>query len=384
MRRGTRWLGALLAVILLAAGACGAARDDSATTTSATGRNVPRHHPEVPALDDPAAASVTGALPQGELDEAAVADLAAQILDAQSSVTSWQATGFVSLELGLSADSGFAVPRIQLNDVPLGLITKVGDLVRVETDMLGVLAAGLVNPGDEARRDRADLPGLEILMGSNREVYVKLRSLVALSELDGSPPPRWIADLVAEHGDAADELWVLLDVSDRIDEEVLEGLGLQPQAIFDDFVELLRLSSAEGVLLEARSGDRTEVAGVEVQEYLFVLDVAAMVASPSLLQTLFGEEVGGPETLPDDFLGDLPDPVHLEFTVHIDEDYLIRRTSVDFDASGLLTAMFVESGDAPFLDRIESWFSAQLEVLAVNDPSLSVTLPDPSLVVEMP
>ena len=417
-RRRTRLPTGLLVALLLA-GACGGAGDDPVATVSLTeaptqagqaaappptppeppSPSPAEQPPELPAgsaepaaepVDSPAAPPAeteSRALPQGELDEAAVTALAARIIEAQSNVTSWQARTFMSVRLGFRGDSGIAIPGIAIDDVLTGSLTRVGDLVRIESNMAGILAETLVDAEDEVRRELANLPPLEVVMGSAMEAYVKLGPLLALRDLDPPTPPQWMADLVAEHGDDLGDLWVLLDLTDHIDEEVLAELGLQSQSALEDFIELIVLSSAEGALLEARSGGRSQVAGAEAQEYLFVLDLAAMAEFPSVLEGLLGEDSGQAGPPLDGFLGGLSGPVPVDLTVHIDENHLIRRVVVDFDVGRVLAALFNEpsrTDGVAGVDQIEGLFSARLETVAVNDPSLSVTLPDPSLVVPLP
>ena len=104
---------------------------------------------------------------------------------------------------------------------------------------------------------------------------------------------------------------------------------------------------------------------------------------------LGGPEAGGPP--PEDSLGALPS-LPTAITVHVDDGGFARQVQLDLDLGAILMAVFAgfgEIGDVPEgadvgLPEIDYLLSMRFDVLAVNDPSLAVTLPDPAVVVDVP
>ena len=203
-----------------------------------------------------------------------------------------------------------------------------------------------------------------------------------------------MAELKAEHGDGFGDIWGFVDLaeSDRTTNEVLAALdldvGLAVQPFGDDLVGLLASAFADGALLEARGGNRTQVGGVDTEQYSFVIDLMALTEMPDILGSVLGPDVGGGDASSSMFPGPLP----VRFTVHVDDDYVVRRIVVDVDLGEILNAAFAEFGElggAPEgveseIPEIELLYSIRLETVSVNDPSLSVTLPDASQVIELP
>lgn len=131
---------------------------------------------------------------------------------------------------------------------------------------------------------------------------------------------------------------------------------------------------------------------MSTQGYTFVIDLAELTRDlPPFLEGFLGGPGAG-EPPPDDLLGTLPVPLATEFTLHVGGDGLVRGVGFDLDLGEILAAGFSgfgEMGETPEgadieFPEIEYRVAIRLETLAVNDPALSVTLPDPSLVVELP
>ena len=167
------------------------------------------------------------------------------------------------------------------------------------------------------------------------------------------------------------------------------GFAVQPlgDALGDDFVELLGLAVSDGAVLEARGGGRAQVAGVETEQYSFLVDLMALAEMPGLVASMLGEDLGGGESPAVSFPGPLP----TQYTIHLDDDDVVRRVVVDVDLGAILAAVFAEfdqlvegsEGEESGMPEIEFRISSRLETPSVNDPALSVTLPDPSQVVEL-
>ena len=323
---------------------------------------------------------------EDELDEAAVAALVERIEAGRAGVTSSLSELYMSMEMSFPDE-----PELAISDVPLAVVTQVGDLVRAEMDIMALMVA-MMGAGDFS--DDPALPAfppLEMVVEGDTRLYVRLSPLVALDQTPANP---WLAELKAEHGDGFGDRWGFVDLakSDRTPTEVLADLGLDAglavQPFGDDLVGLLASALADGALLEARGGNRTQVGGVDTEQYSFLIDVAALTEMPDLLGSVLGEEFGGGEASPGGFPGALP----VRFTIHVDDDYVGRRIVVDVDLGEILNAAFAEFGELGSppevveseIPDIELLFSIRLETVSVNDSSLSVTLPDPSQVIELP
>ena len=323
---------------------------------------------------------------EDELDEAAVAALVERIEAGRAGVTSSLSELYMSMEMSFPGE-----PELAISDVPLAVVTKVGDLVRAEMDITAFIAA-MMGAGDFS--DDPELPAfppLEMLVEGDTRLYVSFSPLVALDQTPANP---WLAELKAEHGDGFGDIWGFVDLaeSDRTTNEVLAALdldvGLAVQPFGDDLVGLLASAFADGALLEARGGNRTQVGGVDTEQYSFVIDLMALTEMPDILGSVLGPDVGGGDASSSMFPGPLP----VRFTVHVDDDYVVRRIVVDVDLGEILNAAFAEFGElggAPEgveseIPEIELLYSIRLETVSVNDPSLSVTLPDASQVIELP
>ncbi len=343
---------------------------------------------EPAAVTDPPAAPPVESQPEDVLDEAAIAELAVRLAAAQATVTSAQRRMYVSFALSVPGE-----PPVVIDAVPLMTLTEVGELGRSEVDLAGFRTGVFGAAGDLAGSESLDLPPLEIIGEGDTRLYVKLTSLEVFSELDPAAVSPWSADLIAEHGGDIEDLWGLVDVTTGPGAEALALLGVSPQiSVQDNILDLLADGLSGGGLLEARREGHSEVAGIETQEYTFVLDLAAMAEVPDSLGMVLGDAPDGAGAQADDFLSGLTGPLPIEAIVHVDSDDLIRRSAFVVDIGAVLAAIFgaiADGGDVPegaetVFDEIEYVMSMRMDVVALNDPSLVVELPDPSLVVELP
>lgn len=330
----------------------------------------------------PAAAVEPSEVAGDELDEAAVTALAERLAAAQASTTSTQMRVYMSVAASFPDE-----PPVTMEDVPFMTLTEVGDLARAEMDMAGFVAGmfGAADPGTEM----PDLPTLEMILEGETGFYLKLESLAALDPGDPSP---WPEDLLAEHGGDIGELWGFVDLTSATAAEILAPLGVTPQtALQDDLVDLLAGSLPEGALLEARMGGATDVAGTPTRQYSFVLDLVALSELPDSLGMLLGPDPGGLGAPEGDPLGGLGGPLPVEYVVHVDSDDLVRRIVVVVDIGAMLTQVFdalaadegLPEGADAVLPEFEYVMSMRMDVVAHNDPSLAVELPDPSVVVDL-
>ena len=308
--------------------------------------------------------------------------LGERLAAAQAAVTSTQMSVYMSIAASFPGE-----PPVSMDDVPFMTLTEVGDLARAELDMGGFIAgmSGAADPGSEM----PPVPSLEMILEGETGFYLRLESLATLDPMGPSP---WPEDLLAEHGGDIGDLWGFVDLTSTEAAEILAPLGFTPQAALqDDLLDLLTGSLPEGALLEARMGGATALAGIPVQEYSFLLDLAALGEMPDTLGMLLGPNQGGPSP-EGDLLGGLGGPLPVEYVLHVDSDDLIRRIVAVLDIGAMLTQLFsVLAQDEGFPDGAEAdlpdfeyVMSMRIEVVALNDPSLTVELPDPSLVVELP
>ena len=308
--------------------------------------------------------------------------LAARLAAAQASVTSSQMSVSMSIAASFPGE-----PPVAMDDVPFMTLTEVGDLARAELDMGAFMAgmSGAADPGSEM----PPLPSLEMILDGDTGFYLKLESLAALdAALDPMGPSPWPEDLLAEHGGDVGDLWGFVDLTSTEAAEILAPLGVTPQAALqDDLLDLLTGGLPEGALLEARMGGATALAGIPVQEYSFLLDLAALSEMPDTLGMLLGPNQGGPSPEGDLLGGPLP----VEYVVHVDSGDLIRQIVAVVDIGAMLTQMFdafaldegLPEGAEADLPDFEYVMSMRMDVVALNDPSLAVELPDPLLVVDL-
>ena len=397
-----------LVVGLLVASACSDPDDSQVATLTETKPPAPVEvtqdappDPPPPAAEPPAAPEVTPAeaptapepesppepepppLPQGELDAAAVAALISTIDAAQSGVTSSREQLYLTLQLSFGGQSAGSV-----SDVPFTLSTTVGDLTHIQMDPAALAALSGFEDGMPQPAPAGAQPFEMVLDGSSQQLYVKLGPLAALGP--GEQPPE-LASLAAQRGAELADLWGRADLAGDLP-PFLGGVGLGAQPSQAEFLALLKAASDSGSILEARADGSGQVASVATQVYTFVIDLAKLIADlpPFLEGFLGGPGAGG--VPPDDLLGSLAVPLATEFTLHVGGDGLARQVGFDLDLGEILMAVFSgfgEMGETPdgadieFPD-IEYRVAMRFETLAVNDPSLVVTLPDPALVVDLP
>lgn len=347
----------------------------------------PEPPPERPAESsaEPPAAPAESAMGEGELDEAAVAALAERIEAGRAGVTSSLSELYMSMEMSFPGE-----PELSVSDVPLAVVTQVGDLVRADMDIMAFMAT-VMGAGDSGGDPALpEFPPLEMIVEGDTRLYVKLSSFAALDPMAENP---WPAEFEAEHGDDVGELWGFVDLADVSGNpnEALADLGLDldfaAQPFGNDLVGLLGLAVADGALLEARGGGRAQVAGVETEQYSFLVDLMALAEMPDLFASMLGEDLGGGGSP----AGGFPGPLPIQYTIHLDDDDIVRRIVLGLDMGAILDALFAgfgELGEGPEgsesgMTEIEFRISSRLETLSVNDPALSVTLPDPSQVVEL-
>ena len=320
-------------------------------------------------------------MPEGELDAAAVADLVASVEVAQSGVTSSLEQVYLTMELSLGGQSMGSV-----SDVPYALSTTVGDLTHVLIDQSALAALSAVEDG-MAPGGPAEAPPMEMVLDTTtQQIYVRLAPLADLGP--GEQPP-FVADLVAG-GEDISNLWGRPSI-DSPDQEFLPGFSPGTRPGIGVFLELLRAASDVGSVLEAQSVGPSETAGVATQEYAFALDLAALAGQwPPFLESFLGAPGGG-EAPPPELLDSLA-PLVSDFSLHVDGAGTARRAGFDLDLGALLMAAFAgfgEAADAPEgaeigLPEFEYRLAMSVEALAVNDPSLTVSLPDPSQVIDVP
>ena len=326
---------------------------------------------EPPAGDDEAAAG---------LDEAAVADVIAGVLEAQSGVTSISEQVYLTLRVRYEGE-----PDVDVDDVPYAFSTTTGDRTYLRINQAALANLGAAEDGTDPAVP-ADAAPIEIILDEGAEqVFVRLGPLAAMSP-DGDMDDL-AAELAAQDFDMADldDLWGRVDSGGEAF-PLMQDFGVSAMSLFGEFLELLEVASSGGSILAAGAGGPSEAAGVPTEEYRFEIDLAAMADQlPPFFESFFGG-VGG--TGDDEFLGDLPVPITLDYVLHVDADGLARRAVVDLDMGAILMAalagfgeLFGEGGGMP---EIKYRVIVRTDVVGVNDPTLSVTLPDPSLIVELP
>ena len=317
-----------------------------------------------------------------ELDEAAVNALVERMLAAQAGVTSSLTEMYMTVATSFPGE-----PDVAVSDVPFGVATTVGDLVRLEVDMTAMRDPA----GEGGGSGPADDPLLEVVIEDDTRLYLNLG---ALEDLDLAADSPWLAGLDVESGYDGGDLWGLVDLAqvDSAPDESWVHLGIRPilgtDPLGEDVGRLLALALADGALLEARSGERTQVMGVDTMPYSFVIDLVALSEMPDLLGSLGGEAAAGGEAS----LISLPGPLPIRYTVHLDDEDVDRRTVVEVDMGALMSAAVaafeldvVSEEEKREYAEIEFHFhlAVRLDTHSINDPALTVTLPDPSQVIDL-
>lgn len=211
------------------------------------------------------------------------------------------------------------------------------------------------------------------LEGGER-VYVKLAPL-----LIGMPDqPQWVLDLADEHGGNVAELWGLVDLRTASPASVEVLSALAPMLVVLDKVpepEELPTLDPEVTGGELHSLGRAEVGGVEVERYRVDPDAGEIAG----LAAIMGDFVEIDDTV------DLRYIDAIEGEIFVDEHGYIRRRTSDVDI-GMWAELMRESGD--FADEeipdVSGHFLSRLDTMLINNRALSVELPHPSLVVELP
>ncbi len=341
-----------------------------AESTPETSEPVPEPAPPAPA-----------AAVEGPLDGTTAAAVISTLSESQQAVTSSRVQVYLSMQLSIDGVSAGS-----LSNVPFVLYTTSGDRTHVQVDQSSLAALSGFEDGMPTAAP-ANLPPLELILdGAGGQAYVKLAPLAALGP--GEQPPELQA--LVQQGADLSNLWGRSVLDESVD-EILPVAVVGERPTLGEFLTLLQAASDGGSILEARGDGSGEVAGVATQAYTFVIDLGALSADlpPFLAGFLGGPGAGGPP--PEDFLGALP-TLPSEVTVHIDTAGFVRQVQIELDLGAILMAVFAgfaEMGDGPEgaeigLPEFEYLLSMRFETLAVNDPSLTVPLPDPSQVVDIP
>ena len=393
--RATLLAGCLAAVLMVAA-ACGGSSEDQVAiltedrppppTTEPAGEMLPAEPPPAAPAEPTTAPTEAPAPPatpaavEGPLDAQAAAAVVASLGESQHAVTSTRVQVYVSMQLSIEGVSAGSV-----SDVPFVLYTTVGDRTHVQIDQSALAALSAFEDGMPSSAP-ANLPPIEMVLdGAAQQAYLKLRPLMAL---DAGEQPIFLQNLTVPEGAALADLWGRSNAADADDLFPLPA-GERPSVA--DFLALLTAASGSGAILEAGGDGLDEIAGVATQIYTFVVDLGVLAADlpPFLAGFLGGPGAGGPP--PEEFLGALPS-LPTAITVHVDTGGFARQVQLDLDLGAILMAVFAgfgEMGEMPEgadigLPEIDYLLSMRFDILAVNDPSLTVTLPDPALVVDVP
>ncbi|MDE0654176.1 MAG: hypothetical protein OXI26_11040 [bacterium] len=349
---------------------------------SADGTSPDESPAEAPPPADAPPAAEPQPMPDGDLDGAAVAALVAAADAAQSGVTSSREQLYLTMELSFGGQSMASV-----SDIPYALSTNVGGLTHILIDQSALAALSALEDG-MGSAGPAQLPPIEAIVDENaRQIYVKLSSLEALGP--GERPPV-LDELIAQGNDVA-TLWGRPGL-DGTSDEILPGLGPGARPALGQFLGLLKAASDTGSVLAAQSVGPAETAGVATREYTFEVDLAALIGQwPPFLESFLAGPGGG-EPPPPELFNSLTSPLLSNVTAHFDSGGLARQVGFDLDLGALLMAAFAgfgEMADAPEgaeidFPEIEYRLAMRVEALAINDPSLAVSLPDPSQVVDVP
>lgn len=329
-----------------------------------------------------------GAGPEDRLDAAAVAELVTGVLEAQSGVTSSSEQVYLTIRTGLDGEFD-----ANLDDVPYALTTTDGDRAHIRIDQAALAGLGAIEDGT-APAVPADMAPLEVIFDEDaQQVFFKLAPLAAL-EPDGDQVAL-AAELAAQGFDVADlaDLWGTADLAGETD-WLLSEIGVSAVSLLGEFLDFLQAASDTGGILQAHAAGPGEAAGVATQEYSFEIDLAPLADQLPPFFAAFLGALGDGESAEGELLDGLPVPLTVGFALHVDPDGLARQVVIDLDLGAILRAVFEgfaeldellgEDGDTTGMPEIEYRVAVRIEVLAVNDPSLAVALPDPALVVDLP
>ncbi|MCY3561808.1 MAG: hypothetical protein OXH20_11660 [bacterium] len=291
-----------------------------------------------------------------------------------------EAATSVEYEVLLTMEMGFAgATMVSLDDAFLGVVRIVGPLTWTQYDMAAI--AGLADPAPPG----VELPLLEFVRNSETgEFYTKLEPLLADAPPEEVPP--WVTEAVADSGGDIGDLW-LDAAAPGVSEEVPVLFGLPEAPDLAEFLQLAEAAADDGAVTEQQHLGSGEVSGVPVESYRFVLDVTQVSEDvPDFVGSLLGdgETDEGAEELAG-MLAQLPGPLEAHLRMAVGAGGEARRLELEMDLAplmaGLLGAFGDMAGDAGDIPDIQWRIGTRLDITAVNDPTLTVPLPDPANVI---
>ena len=291
---------------------------------------------------------------EGPLGVAAAEAVVSALGESQRAVMSSRVQVYLSIDL-----LGVGAPAVSVSDVPYMLYTSAGGRIYVRLDH--ALAAAFDAAGLGEPLAAGGLAPSEIVWAEETQhQYINLWD-------PPEPTDLWLRVESTDGGLA----------SDSIPGRVVSAL--------DEFVSLLQMAAASGALLETRAGAPGEVVGVATETYTFVVDLAPLSADwPRFLEMFV---FGGGAPPPGEVLAALP-ALPTEIGVHVDAEGFVRQAQLDVDLGALMTAMaaafaaFADEAPEGEMPEFEYLLGMRFEVLALNDPSLTITLPPPSQVAD--
>ncbi|MXZ30639.1 MAG: hypothetical protein F4078_02335 [Acidimicrobiia bacterium] len=296
-----------------------------------------------------------------------------------------EAATSVEYEVLLTMEMGFAgATMVSIDDAFLGVVRIVGPLTWTQYDMAAI--AGLAGPASPG----AELPLLEFVRNSETgEFYTKLEPLLADAPPEEVPP--WVTEAVADSGGDIGDLW-LDAAAPGVSEQVPVLFGLPEAPDLAEFLQLAEAAADDGAVTEQQHLGSGEVSGVPVESYRFVLDVTQVSDDvPDFVGSLLGdgeptegEPTEGAEELAA-MLAQLPAPLEAHLRMAVGAGGEARRLELEMDLAplmaGLLGAFGDMAGDAGDMPDVEWRIGTRLDITAVNDPTLTVPLPDPANVI---
>lgn len=331
---------------------------------------------EAPPADPPpptaAGAAVDALDVQGVLDAA---------LETQAAARSVEYEMFLTMEVGFDG-----LTMVSADEVPLGRVLAVGPLTLQRYDLNAISALDPTSAG-------GGLPPMEFIGDSETgEFYARLGPLVEPGALEGEPLPDWLAAAVEESGEDVSDLW--LDAG-----SAATGGGL---SIFDDlpaapdmgeFLALVVEAVAADAIVEATYLGRDEVLGLPVNAYRLIVDAGSVAGHlPAFLGEVLGEdpseEISGEMV---EALSQLTEPLLVDTYLAVDDAGAVRRLVQEIDLAPLMASVFgafgeMDGGDAgeAALPEFDYLLGTRIDVVALDDPSAAVELPDPSLILRGP
>ena len=333
---------------------------------------------------EPAPAAVEPAPPPaaspGPVSASQVADLVAAARAAQEPVTSVEYQVYLTVDINIGG-----VQEGSISEAPLGLVRIVGPLTWLRYDLATVAEAAF--GAGPTPSEVADMAPLEFVIDDTTgRLYAKVDPLMAAGALGEAPD--WVAEALADAGGDAEDLWI--DSADTGGEfDLLDDLPSPPR--LSEFLDLAEAAVAGGAVLEAEHLGPDEVAGVAVEAYRLEVDLALLAGElPALLGEVFGEDVGDPGAGADLLAEMLPGSLPAELQAAVDAAGAARRLWLTVDLGQMMQAIFGafgemgadgDSGDVPEMPEMRYVFGTGFEVVALNDPALTVPLPDASQII---